>query len=115
MRRKGLRCIIIHRLGGGIVKFPTIEEFGKQVAERAKEKLEVNDMPLTEFLVKVDEVAGFLQSEIEHCGKRYAQYDSQFYDGEKVGFEVSKRLNERHILFCKRILKMLGVDGIRQQ
>lgn len=97
------------------MKFPTIEELGKQVAEKAKENLEVNDMPLVEFLVKVDEVAGFLQREIEHCEKRYAQYDSPFYDGEKVGFDISKRLNERHIIFCKRILKMLGVDENGQQ
>lgn len=97
------------------MKFMTIEELGKQVAERAKENLKINDMPLAEFLVKVDEVAGFLQSEIEHCGKRYAQYDSPFYDGEKVGFGASERLNERHILFCKRILKMLGVDEVEKQ
>lgn len=97
------------------MKFPTIEELVKQVVEKAKENLEVNDMPLEEFLAKVDEVAIFLKSEIEHCDKRYKQYDSPFYDGEKVGFDASKRLNERHILFCKRILKMLGVDEIGKQ
>lgn len=42
-------------------------------------------------------------------------YQNYGYDGEKVGFDVSKRLNERHILFCKRILKMLGVDEIGKQ
>lgn len=97
------------------MKFPTMEELVKQVADMAKEELEINNMPLTEFLVKVDEVVGFLQGEMEHCEKRYAQYDSPFYDGEKVGFDVSKRLNERHIIFCKRILKMLGVDEVEKQ
>ena len=42
----------------------SIEVMAKRVAEEAKKNLEVNDMPLEEFIVKVDGVAEFLKSEI---------------------------------------------------
>ena len=40
-----------------MAKMPTIKDMAKRVAEEAKKNLEVNDMPLDEFIVKVDGVA----------------------------------------------------------
>lgn len=91
------------------MKFPTMDEMAKQVAEMAKDELTINDMPLTEFLVKVDEVVGYLQSEIEKAEKRMETKGNFVYDGVDVGEERQKLLNKHHVLFCKNILKMMGI------
>lgn len=93
-----------------MMKFPTMDEMAKQVAEMAKEELTINDMPLAEFLVKVDEVAGYLQSEIERAEKRMEIKGNFVYDGVIVGEEQQKALNKSHILFCKNILEMMGIE-----
>ena len=43
-------------------KILTIKGIAKQVAKEAMNSLEVNDMPLEEFIVKVDGVAEFLKA-----------------------------------------------------
>ena len=45
-----------------MAEFQSIEVMAKRVAEEAKKNLEVNDMPLEEFIVKVDGVADFLKA-----------------------------------------------------
>lgn len=93
-----------------MAKFPTMEELAKQVAEKAKEELTINDMPLTEFLVKVDEVAGYLQSEIDRTELYMSDNDNPMYDGVLVGTPSQRELNRKHIWFCKHILEMLGIE-----
>lgn len=93
-----------------MMKFPTMDEMAKQVAEMAKEELTINDMPLTEFLVKVDEVARYLQSEIEKAERYMADNDNAMYDGVLVGTPSQRELNRKHIWFCKNILKILGIE-----
>ena len=46
-----------------MAKLPSIEEMAKDVAQRAMQEITINDMPLEEFIVKVDGVAEFLKSE----------------------------------------------------
>ena len=59
-------------------QIPTIKDMAKRVAEEAKKNLEVNDMPLDEFIVKVDSVAEFLKSEIRICDKRLEEEPSLY-------------------------------------
>lgn len=92
------------------MKFPTMDEMAKQVVKMAKEELTINNMTLAEFLIKVDEVAGFLQSEISRAEERMEINGNYMYDGVKVGEEQQKILNKSHIRFCKTILKILGVE-----
>lgn len=93
-----------------MIKFPTMGEMAKQVAEMAKENLTINDMPITEFIIKVDELVGFLQSEITRAEERMKIEGNYMYDGVKIGEEQQKVLNKSHIKFCKTILKILGID-----
>ena len=37
-----------------MAQIPTIQDMAKRVAEEAKKNLEVNDMPLDEFIVKAN-------------------------------------------------------------
>lgn len=92
------------------MKFPTMEEMAKQVAEMAKENLTINDMPITDFIIKVDEVVGYLQNEIKRAEERMEIKGNYMYDGVKVGEEQQKALNKSHIRFCKTILKILGIE-----
>jgi hypothetical protein len=39
-----------------MAKFPTIQEMTMEVVDRAKKELEVNELPLEEFIVRVDRV-----------------------------------------------------------
>lgn len=87
-----------------------IQEMAKQVAEEAKKNLEVNDMPLEEFIVKVDGVAEFLKSEIRICDKRLEEEPSPYYDGVNVGFTNAQELNINHIRFCKKLLEMMNFE-----
>lgn len=88
----------------------TMQDIAKRVAEEAKKNLEVNDMPLEEFIVKVDGVAEFLKSEIRICDKRLEEEPSPYYDGVNVGFANAQELNINHIRFCKKILKMMNFE-----
>lgn len=91
-------------------QMPTIKDMAKRAAEEAKKNLEVNDMPLEEFIVKVDGVAEFLKSEIRICDKRLEEEPSQYYDGVNVGFTNAHELNINHILFCKKLLEMMNFE-----
>ena len=93
-----------------MAEFQSIEVMAKRVAEEAKKNLEVNDMPLDEFIVKVDGVAEFLKSEIRICDKRLEEEPSPYYDGVNVGFTNAHELNINHILFCKKLLEMMNFE-----
>ena len=80
-----------------------------QIAELESE-LEVNDMPLDEFIVKVDGVAEFLKSEIRICDKRLEEEQSPYYDGVNVGFTNAQELNINHLRFCKKLLEMMNFE-----
>ena len=88
----------------------TIQDMAKRVAEEAKKNLEVNDMPLEEFIVKVDGVAEFLKSEIRICDKRLEEEQSPYYDGVNVGFTNAQELNINHLRFCKKLLEMMNFE-----
>ena len=91
-------------------QIPIIQEMAKQVAEEAKKNLEVNDMPLEEFIVKVDGVAEFLKSEIRICNKRLEEEPNPYYDGVNVGFTNAQELTINHIRFCKKLLEMMNFE-----
>ena len=91
-------------------KISTIKDMSKRVAEEAKKNLELNDMPLEEFIIKVDGVAGFLKSEIRICDKRLEEEPSPYYDGVNVGFTNAQELNINHIRFCKKLLEMMNFE-----
>ena len=93
-----------------MVQIPTIQDVAKRVAEEAKKNLEINDMSLEEFIVKVDGVAEFLKSEISICDKRLEEEPSPYYCGVKVGFTNAKELNINHIRFCKKLLEMMNFE-----
>ena len=88
----------------------TIQDMAKRVAEEAKKNLKVNDMPLEEFIVKVDDVAEFLKSEIKICDKRLEEEPSPYYDGVNVGFTNTQELTINHIRFCKKLLVMMNFE-----
>ena len=91
-------------------QIPIIQEMAKQVAEEAKKNLEVNDMPLEEFIVKVDGVAEFIKSEIRICDKRLEEEPNPYYDGVNVGFTNAQELTINHIRFCKKLLEMMNFE-----
>lgn len=91
-------------------QMPTIQDMAKRVVEEAKKNLEVNDMPLEEFIIKVDGVAEFLKSEIRICDKRLEEEQSMYYDGVNVGFTNSQELTIKHIRFCKKLLEMMNFE-----
>lgn len=91
-------------------QIPTIQDMAKRVAEEAKKNLEVNDMPLEEFIVKVDGVAEFLKSEIRICNERLDGNPSEYYDGVGVGFLNSEILTLKHKRFCKKLLEMMNFE-----
>ena len=93
-----------------MAEFQSIEVMAKRVAEEAKKHLEVNDMPLDEFIVKVDGVAEFLKSEIRICDKRLEEETSPYYGGVNVGFTNAQELNINHIRFCKKLLEMMNFE-----
>ena len=93
-----------------MAEFQNIEVMAKRVAEEAKKNLEVNDMPLEEFIVKVDGVAEFLKSEIRICDERLDGSPSEYYDGVKVGFTNTQELTINHIRFCKKLLEMMNFE-----
>lgn len=93
-----------------MVEFEIIEVMAKLVAEEAKKNLEANDMPLDEFIVKVDGAAEFLKSEIRICDKRLEEEPSPYYDGVNVGFANAQELNINHIRFCKKLLEMMNFE-----
>lgn len=93
-----------------MAEFQSIEVMAKRVAEEAKKNLEVNDMPLDEFIVKVDGVAEFLKSEIRICDKRLEEEPNPHYDGVNVGFTNSQELTINHIRFCKKLLEMMNFE-----
>ena len=102
--------IIGERRNADMAQMPTIKDMAKRVAEEAKKNLEVNDMPLDEFIVKVDGVAEFLKSEIRICDKRLEEEPSPYYGGVKVGFTKAQELNINHIRFCKKLLEMMNFE-----
>lgn len=93
-----------------MAKLPSIEEMTKDVAQRVLQELTINDMPLDEFIVKVDGVAEFLKSEIMICDKRLEEEPSPYYGGVKVGFTKAQELNINHIRFCKKLLEMMNFE-----
>ena len=54
----------------------------------------------------MSEIEHFLHTEIYMCQKRQAD-PSNFYDGERVGLKASRKLNEKHIAFCQRLLNLI--------
>lgn len=88
----------------------TIQDMAKRVVEEAKNNLKVNNMPLEEFIVKVDDVAEFLKSEIKICDKRLEEEPSPYYDGVNVGFTNTQELTINHIRFCKKLLEMMNFE-----
>ena len=93
-----------------MAEFQSIEVMAKRVAEEAKKNLEVNDMPLDEFIVNVDGAAEFLKREIRICYKRLEEEPSPYYGGVKVGFTKAQELNINHIRFCKKLLEMMNFE-----
>ncbi len=93
------------------MEFPTMKEFAKQVAEMAKDQITVNDMPIMEFALKVNEVVGYLDSEIKRTEMYMKDEYNNVFDGVDVGVDNQLALNKRHIWFCKNILRMLGVEN----
>ena len=93
-----------------MAKLPSIEEMAKDVAQRAMQEITINDMPLEEFIVKVDGVAEFLKSEIRICDKRLEEEPNPHYDGVNVGFTNAQELNINHIRFCKKLLEMMNFE-----
>ena len=91
-------------------KILTIKCIAKQVAKEAMNSLEVNDMQLEEFIVKVDGVAEFLKSEIRICDKRLKEEPSPYYDGVNAGFTNTQELTINHIRFCKKLLEMMNFE-----
>ena len=91
-------------------QMPTIKDMAKRVAEEAKKNLEVNDMPLDEFIIKVDGVAEFLKSEIRICDKGLEEEPSPYYNGVNVGFTNAQELNINHLRFCKKLLEMMNFE-----
>lgn len=89
----------------------TMEKFAKEIADEALKLLEINDMPLEDFIVQVDKLMGFLQCEIDLCESRLQDRDNYYnpcYDGEGVGsYKIARKLQERHLKFCQRMLRML--------
>lgn len=82
----------------------------KDVAQRVLQELTINDMPLEEFIVKVDGVAEFLKSEIRICDKRLEEEPNPYYDGVNVGFTNAQELTINHIRFCKKLLEMMNFE-----
>jgi hypothetical protein len=70
-----------------MAKFPTIQEMAKEVADRAKKDLEVNGLPLEEFLVRVEQV-------ISTVNEMYSKTESP----------IMKK-------FCEEILNILNVSN----
>ena len=93
-----------------MAKLPSIEEMAKDVAQRAMQEITINDMPLEEFIVKVDGVAEFIKSEIRICDKRLEEEPNPYYDGVNVGFTNAQELNINHIRFCKKLLEMMNFE-----
>ena len=93
-----------------MAQMPTIQDMAKRVAEEAKKNLQVNDMPLEEFIIKVDGVAEFLKSEIRICDERLDGIPSEYYDGVNVGFTNAHELTINHIRFCKKLLEMMNFE-----
>ncbi len=93
-----------------IAQMQTIKDMAKRVAEEAKKNFEVNDMPLEEFIIKVDNVAEFLKSEIRICDKGLEEEQSPYYDGVNVGFTNAQELTINHIRFCKKLLEMMNFE-----
>ena len=91
-------------------QIPKIQDMAKLVAEEAKKNLEVNDMPLEEFIVKVDGVTEFLKSEIRICDKRLEEEPNPYYNGVNVGFTNAQELTINHIRFCKKLLEMMNFE-----
>ena len=88
----------------------TIKDIANRIAEETKKNLEVNDMPLDKFIIKIDNVGEFLKSEIKICDKRLEEEPSQYYDGVNVGFTNAQELTINHIRFCKKLLEMMNFD-----
>ena len=93
-----------------MAKLPSIKEMTKDVAQRVLQELTINDIPLEEFIVKVDGVAEFLKSEIRICDKRLEEEPSPYYDGVNVGFTNAHELNINHMRFCKKLLEMMNFE-----
>ena len=93
-----------------MAELPSIEEIAKDVAQRAMQEITINDMPLDEFIIKVDGVAEFLKSEIRIFDKRLEEEPSPYYDGVNVGFTNAQELNINHIRFCKKLLEMMNFE-----
>ena len=93
-----------------MAELPSIEEIAKDVAQRAMQEITINDMPLDEFIIKVDGVAEFLKSEIRICDKRLEEEPSPYYDGVNVGFTNAQELNINHLRFLKKLLEMMNFE-----
>lgn len=98
------------------MKIPTFEELAKGVAGEATRSLEVNDIPLAEFLARTDGVADFLKREIRICEERLQNDKSNpFYDGVGVGVKEAQKLKSNHIRFCKKLLEMMNFGGCKNE
>ena len=53
---------------------------------------------------KIEEIEHFLEMEIEITKDRH---DVMAYDGIVVDADTAKQLNQSHIRFCEKILKMI--------
>ena len=93
-----------------MAELPSIEEIAKDVAQRAMQEITINDMPLDEFIIKVDGVAEFLKSEIRICDKRLEEEPSPYYDGVNVGFTNAQELNINHLRFLKKLLEIMNFE-----
>lgn len=93
-----------------MAKLPIVEQMVKDVKQRVLQELTINDMPLEEFIVKVDGVAEFLKSEIRICDKRLEEEPNPYYDGVNVGFTNAQELTINHIRFCKKLLEMMNFE-----
>ena len=59
----------------------------------------------------MSDIKHFLIAEIDNCRERVADYPSPFFNGVNVGYKKSKKLTDKHILFCKRLLSIIENEG----
>lgn len=50
----------------------------------------------------------FLITELSIAQDRHFNNPSPFYNGVKVGWKKAKKLNEKHIAFCKHLLNIVS-------
>lgn len=93
-----------------MAKLPSIEEMAKDVAQRAMQEITINDMPLLEFLEKVNNAV-----ENSNCNLTTCRYNK---DGKKSALRYQERCCVMMAFYCKRKIskskrKTIGCKGCK--